>query len=501
MLICPLIAVFSTISSSQSTKAQLEVSETLFSITAALNSCGYNAGLDNSMPVRQAVRADMEKAVQQSAEAAKARNNFCQFQLEHQPVDVALDASQYLSLGLDLGSPPSFNPLLLEADLPPDAAHVLGMIPLLQKLYQATGMHEIWQRHRAEYNGLVDQFHDQVSDAIRQMDLYLKLPFSNEPGRRFVIYLEPMLSPGQINARNYENNYYVVVAPGKDGSASTLRLEEVRHTYLHYVLDPMALRHAANLKRLEPLAELVKSSPLDASYRFDMSLLVNESLIRAIEARTLFDAKSNAAARSNYVQHSMEEGFILTKYFYDALANFEKESTGLKDAYGNLLYNISLDQERKRVRDVVFAAKVTPEVVGASKHAMHEQRFLDVAEQQLSSGDPASAQKLALQVLNNPNSTEDPGRALFILARSATLSGDMKSALSYFQKAVDLAHDPRTLAWSHIYLGRIFDIQENRDQALQHYRAALDAGDFTPDTKAAAEKGLASPYAPPQRPH
>ena len=42
-------------------------------------------------------------------------------------------------------------------------------------------------------------------------------------------------------------------------------------------------------------------------------------------------------------------------------------------------------------------------------------------------------------------------------------------------------------------------IQENRDGALEHYRAALAAGDPTPDTKIAAEKGLAAPYEPKKR--
>ena len=79
---------------------------------------------------------------------------------------------------------------------------------------------------------------------------------------------------------------------------------------------------------------------------------------------------------------------------------------------------------------------------------------------------------------------------------AATLSGDMQGAQSYFGKAIQNAHDPRTLAWSHIYLGRILDIQENRDGAVEHYRAALAAGDPTPDTKVAAEKGLAAPYEP-----
>ena len=76
----------------------------------------------------------------------------------------------------------------------------------------------------------------------------------------------------------------------------------------------------------------------------------------------------------------------------------------------------------------------------------------------------------------------------------------MKGARTYFEKAVQAAHDPRTLAWCHIYLGRILDIQEDREAAVSHYRAALQAGDPTPDTRAAAEKGLAAPYAPARAP-
>jgi len=55
-------------------------------------------------------------------------------------------------------------------------------------------------------------------------------------------------------------------------------------------------------------------------------------------------------------------------------------------------------------------------------------------------------------------------------------------------------HDSRMLAWSHIYLGRIYDIQEKRDAAMEHYRAALAAGDPSADTRAAAERGLTEPY-------
>jgi tetratricopeptide (TPR) repeat protein len=70
----------------------------------------------------------------------------------------------------------------------------------------------------------------------------------------------------------------------------------------------------------------------------------------------------------------------------------------------------------------------------------------------------------------------------------------MEEARASFEQAVQSVHDSRMLAWSHIYLGRIFDIQEKRDVAVEHYRAALAAGDPSADTRAAAERGLMEPY-------
>ena len=471
------------------------MNESIFSVAAALNGCGYDAGLENSLPLRQAVRTDVLGAVRRSPEAAQALQAICQFQHDHLSPDPGRDVSQYVSLALDLGPPPDFNLSVREADLPPDAGRVLGFVSLLQKFYRAAGLHGIWQRHHGEYDALIERFHDPVSDTLIQTDLYLKLQFGmTYVGRRFVTYLEPLLSPEQVNSRNYGDEYFLVISPAKDGG---VHLQEIRHTYLHYVLEPLALKRGRSMLRLDPLLDSVQAAPFDDVFKHDISLLVTECLIRAIEARMMPGGKTGEGARVDAVQRAMEEGFILTHYFYGALVNFEKEATGIKDAYGDFLYNIDLAQEKKRAAEIAFARQATPELVRASKPVVGEHRFLDEAEQKLASGDPAGAQKLASQALSDPHSNEDQGRALFILARAATLSGDMRSALTYFQRATESAHDPRTLAWSHIYLGRIFDIQENREQALVHYRAALQAGDPTPDTKTAAERGLAAPYQPP----
>jgi len=41
------------------------------------------------------------------------------------------------------------------------------------------------------------------------------------------------------------------------------------------------------------------------------------------------------------------------------------------------------------------------------------------------------------------------------------------------------------------------DLQDERDAAVAHYKAAAGASDTLPEAKAAAERGLQKPYEPP----
>jgi hypothetical protein len=69
------------------------------------------------------------------------------------------------------------------------------------------------------------------------------------------------------------------------------------------------------------------------------------------------------------------------------------------------------------------------------------------------------------------------------------------------QEVLDSSKDPRTLAWSHIYLGRLYDIMPDRPKALAEYQAALVVRDAQPDTKAAAEQGIKTPFVAPKVEH
>jgi tetratricopeptide (TPR) repeat protein len=470
-------------------KVTLETSETLFTILAAVNTCGYSQDLNGSDPLRRQIRSEVARAAQDSDEALEANNLMCQYYHEHVRPDPSRDLAQYISLALYLGDPPNFLPKAKEAELPPDAANVVGFAKLAATFYDKAGLHTIWQKHRDAYVRLTNRYHEPLSKTLFDTEIYLKLPSAAYLGRGFTVYLEPMGSPDQVNARNYGSDYYVVISP----TGSELKMDQIRHTYLHYLLDPLSLKYPTSVKRLEPLLDSVKRAPMEEAFKIDMSLLVTECLVRAVEIRTQGSSKTPEALRADAIEKSMEQGFVLTRYFYDSLAQFERDPAGIRDAYSDLLSGVDLKKEEKRAAEIQFASEASPEVVRFSRPK--DQHLLLVAEKRLAGGDLKTAQELAEQALRDGH--EDAGRALFILAQVATANKDMSGATGYFERALKLAQEPKVVAWSHIYLGRIFDLQEQRENALDHYHAALSAGGTLPEVKAAAERGLKQPYEPP----
>ena len=353
-------------------------------------------------------------------------------------------------------------------------------------------MDAIWESNRDAYAALTGRYHEALAKMLFDTEIYLKLPSSTRLGRQFTVFIDPMGAPGQTNARNYGSDYYVVISPGPSAG---LKMDQIRHTYLHYLLDPLAMKYPATMKNLEPLLLTVKSAPMDQSFKSDVSLLATECFIRAIEARTAGSKKAPEAERQQAVQNSVQQGFILTTYFYEALLRFEKDPASLSNAYGDLVSGIDVGKERRRAAQVTFASTSDTEPLHLSRP--QQGKLLVAAEQRLSAGDTESAQKLAQQALDEKN--EDQGRALFILAEVATHNSDIRGARNYFERALEVAHEPKVVAWSHIYLGRIFDLQADREAAMDQYRAAVTAGSGLPEAKAAAELGLQKPYEPTRR--
>ena len=117
----------------------LDNSETLFTVLTAINNCGYDSELSVSDPLRAQIRAEVAKTIDASAGAKESRQVMCQFYTEHQQTDPAHTLAQYVSLALNLNAPPELTLKVKEAELPPDASYVSGMVPLVQKFYARAG--------------------------------------------------------------------------------------------------------------------------------------------------------------------------------------------------------------------------------------------------------------------------------------------------------------------------------------------------------------------------
>lgn len=456
---------------------------------AAVNNCGYNDEVAVSAPVRAEIRGEVDAALANNPQAAEAQKDVCAFYRDHQQVDLSHTISSYVSLGILLNDAPLFTTKVAEADLPPDASFVLGIVSPLQRMYTAAHLHNIWLKHKPEYDALVQRYHEPMRQMISSTDEYLRLQLAGYAGREFHIYLEPMIGPSLANSRNYGNDYYFIVSP----SAANLKMHEIRHTYLHFILDRMAYRRGTDMKRIQPLLASIQHAPLDQTSKEDPALLVTESLIQAIEARMMPVQRGEEHKREEAVRVAESEGFILTQYFYDRLGEFQKSDEGFAQAYADWLHFLDVDHEKKHARDITFSSQAAPEVLQAA--VLHKDSLLNQGEEALIKGDLDGAEQLANKVLAGKD--EDPAKAYFLLARVYTMRGDMENAKAYFYLAIDRGNDPRTRAWSHIYLGRIFDLQSKREEALKQYNAALADNDPTPDTNVAAERGMKSPYTAP----
>ncbi len=479
----------------------LDSSETIFSVLTALNACGYDQDLTTSDATRSNVRAEVQRNMRESEEAQAAQSAVCDFYQKHATSkDPNRNLSQYISLALYLDGPPHFMPRSKEEDLPPDAAAISGFGTLLEHFYEKAGFHSIWERHRNDYQAAMRRYHEPLAKMVLDTEVYLKQPSSQYLGRTFTIYLDFMGSPNETDARNYGSSYYVVVFPApntRSGAApqSALKMDQIRHTFLHYEMDPLAEKHYTAIKRLQPLLQAVKRAPLEESFKTDISLLVTECLVRAIEIRTT-GTKAEEAMRAQAVDDQVKQGYILTHYFYNAVVAFEKDPAGIRGEYAGILENVDLKKEEKAASEVQFASAAAPELVRLSRP--EERRMLVTAERRLAAGDPKGAQELAQTALDKK--IGDEGRALFILAEVAVANKNRDGAQDNFQKAIAASKDPTVVGWSHVYLGRILDMKEDREAALQEYRAALNTGAGLPEIKAAAERGLEQAYEPPAKP-
>ncbi len=447
---------------------------------AAINAAGYKAewSSTNNHPIRFGVQAELAKRNIPSLGPLK------EFFESHRKRTDALELSQYISFALSCKGPPTFEFAIRDVEIPPDAMPLRELSRLLAAFYQEANIEDLWKRSQPAIEQYIGRYHEPVTNAVLQVNGYLRQMTSGFKYRRFQIFIELQAAPNQIQTRSYSDNYTIVVTPSPD-----VRVFDIRHAYLHYLLDPLATRNQEILNRKKSLADhAMRAQALSDAFKEDYLLLVTESLIKAVESR--LDRKPAM------IQEALHEGYILAPYFSEALPVFEKQESSMYYYYTEMMQAIDLVKEDRRLTGVEFnkdsaarplvktaAPAPPPPVTGAAK-------TLQEAEQAYSSRELDKSKKLFLKTLEETDKRSVHASAYYGLARIALLEKNLDSAEQLFQKSLESEPEAFDKAWVLVYLGRLSVAEGDRDKAMGYFQSVLAVEGATEKARQEAKQGL-----------
>jgi len=482
----------------------VEANPQIFATMCALDAAGFGADEStlSEMPARLALRSDLLKI------EGPATDMLRQFYRDHALADPADTLSRYISFALAAGPPPSFEFDTDRELLPPDVLSIDGFQGVLAPFYKEAHLDVRWARIQPEYEPLVERYRPIVRRAVNVTNAYLREVERPSSGRTFAVYVEPLVG-ARTNFRNFGDKYAIVVGTDPDA-----HVDAIQHAFLHFKLDPLVLRYRPAVDIRRDLLNVAARAPrLPEEYRTDFVSFTDECLIQAVELRLRHLPSEGLEAAMKEADLS---GFILVRPFVTQLQKFEKDEPAMSYYFPDLLAAISVDAEQKRFKGFVFApADSTPApgehgATTATAQPSELERLLEQGNREIASRDATAATATFHTVLAK---YPDEPRGLYGLAIAAVLSGKADEARGLFERIVSLATsparapqgpveaiDPGVVAWSHVYLGRIHDLENERELAVNEYRAALGVEGAPESARAAAQSGVETAYKAPERP-
>ena len=163
----------------QAKEGQLDGSQTLFTVLAAINAAGYDANLDSNAnsPVRNEVREAIAQKHLDSVDALK------KFMADHRQDDPGAELNQYISFALSLQGPPDFQFWMPPQEVPPDVRKLDGLNELIANFYREAGIDDLWNQSQPGLDQAIEAYHSGVLEAVLQANAYLRNPTSGYRGR------------------------------------------------------------------------------------------------------------------------------------------------------------------------------------------------------------------------------------------------------------------------------------------------------------------------------
>jgi tetratricopeptide (TPR) repeat protein len=330
-------------------------------------------------------------------------------------------------------------------------------------------------------------------------------------------------------ARRIGDDYIVIVGPSRAANA-----DAARQALIRFVIDPMVERHLkASLEYKDQISKQVASVPTAArQYANSVYLVIRESLAQATEARlrrinaiATHGAYSEDDAVFDLAQAYLR-GAVLSFHFYESLIGLEKVGIGMEDFFDHMVANAKFEREAGRTKEFepvvarVSARRSKSSRTNRGEGAAAEAVIGPMAARILRSDDLIREKRFAeaRSLLDEVLAIEpDNARALYGMAQVVTQTASaaeldpkadendkiqmqhdrLERAIKLYRRAIENASKDSErwlIQWSHVFLGRIFDFQEFRADAIAEYEKAIELGASPNGAYKEALEGKQRPY-------
>ncbi len=473
-----------------------------------------------------------------------------QYKRRHPETKPSEIAAPFISMAYALTPAPALAEPFRSVDLPDDLLEVLDFSVLVREFYASPGMAGEIDSIFKEYQDLTERLRPSAREMVTDVLDYLhtrpelryieRVKVETKKGRETITAYEPrerertftivpemLNSKGTINFLNITDDYYAIVPPGTDLSAS-----EVRRGFLQFVLDPLVLQTSKEIReKQEAFRNLVSERRSSGgTVSADPYLTISRSLVAAVDAREEQYRKekiATAQARSKIplmktdeerqqvvaelervkgllsdeaalrLSESYEQGAVFCFYFAEKLRGIEESGFDIASSLKDWI--ISLEPEKENGRLEMFA--------DARKRAMEERakgntslviettlvenpltkKLLEIDK--LADTGKYSDAETALKKLLDEAPTELP-RIYYALGRLSSRSAEgvkdpeeqnsrLIKAKTFYDNVLRSATvntDPGLLSSTYFALGRIYEFYKQPEYAVKIYDAALKIG-------------------------
>jgi hypothetical protein len=324
--------------------------KTIFVLFALLNLAGYDAenNKQGMHPIRIKVRDRLSNITPEPL-----RTKLRDFYQQH-----PLSIHTYGVVAKLTSGPPDFTFTKEWKDIQntPPYGQLKDLPELLREFYRAVPVDALYEDVRGEYLKYINDYRKSIASEVSKVMSYCRVKSVNElagGGETKYAFIIPNF------LQSYENNFSFALDVGFysiDGPQKQPGAGYNPHEFVHSITNPMNYnrRYRKEQQRAQPLFDAAREIPAIQKGYKALDNFFDECLVRAISLKYLDtgDAKRAAALR-NIMMEEYKSGYILERFFYEQLDEYEKSKKSLREYYPQMLRRLDVEKELARWRQEV----------------------------------------------------------------------------------------------------------------------------------------------------